>query len=96
MLIVLAVMAASATYEPREVMQRVPVSYASLDLRQRDDVKLLNFRVKQAIEKICRGDEIQKDTRLRDMKGCRHDILSRTRPLVSAAIIRARSSAIPE
>jgi len=92
MLTFIALVAASATAAPSEEMQHMLVSYSDLDLSGPADIRLLNRRVRLAADNICRGADYKNDPRPRDMKGCRHGIIARSRPHITAAVARARPS----
>lgn len=93
-MMMLIALAAAAAAQPANLqgseMQRIEVSYADLNLTNREGAASLNRRVWRAATEIC-GGSTQGGIETLDVVGCRYEVVNNAQPQVAAVIDRAKS-----
>ena len=93
MMILIALAAAAAAQPapaPAGEMQRIEISYADLNLTNREGAATLYRRVRGAAKAIC-GGSTEGGGETLDVVGCRSDVVNTAQLQVTAAIERAMS-----
>lgn len=80
--------------EPQENMRTERVSYADLDLAQRADQRTLNYRVANAVKRVCLFEDSRAGLQLGGYYSCANGALEGAEPQIAQAIDRAEQIAM--